>query len=118
MGFFKKFYDVFTDTANIFSSGRVGVTAEKVIIDKKTPVTIVNYNTDYIKEITRRNQELLEHNNLQLGIIRAQKAELKDQRVIIGELDSLLVKHSEHTGYCGCDLEKRAVMAGEVIVDG
>lgn len=113
MGLFNKVNNVASDIANIFS-GKTYVETDKVIVKRDTPITVVQYNLTYIEELERRNQELLEHSNFQLTIIRAQKNELKDQRAIIGELDNLLVDHVE---YRGSDLEKRAVLAGSDIRD-
>lgn len=60
-----------------------------------------------VKETLRRNTELLADNNNKLQRIRDLKAALRAYQGIADEMEDLLIEHSEATGYCGCDLERR-----------
>lgn len=127
MGIFSKFYDIVTTVMNVQTSGvtnvsaekakfRVenvegGIVADKVIVSEGASITIIQQNNELVEELLAREAELLEEANFKLGVIRAQKAELAEMRVLIDEMDTILNRHSEHTGWIGSDLEKQAFKA-------
>lgn len=66
---------------------------------------------DTITFLQRRNKELLDHNNKQLEENREQRRLLKELAEVAELNHDLLIQNSINTGYCGCDLEKRTVIA-------
>lgn len=66
---------------------------------------------DNSAEHDRRVTELLDHNNKLVNENRAQRVLIKELAHCAIENHNLLIDHSEHTGYCGCELEKRTVVA-------
>lgn len=71
---------------------------------------IISINDD-AAEHDRRVTELLEHNNKLVNENRAQRVLIKELAHCAIENHNLLIDHSKHTGYCGCELEKRTVVA-------
>jgi len=73
---------------------------------------------DTIIALQREIADLERRNRNQAGSAARLQKELVESRCLLRELarisneqDTLLIEKSEHTGYCGCDLEKRASIA-------
>lgn len=58
-----------------------------------------------------RVNELLTSNNEKLETVRAQKKLIRRLAAAAEANSDLLIEHSIHTGYCGCDLEKETLLA-------
>ena len=104
--FFKRPPEIHLTINNVVQNN---VKSEQTVADKEE---IIRLQSE-VAELSRRN-----HNQAQS--IARQQDEIKEARTVLRELvrvadeqETILVEAAEHTGYCGCDLEKRHSVVAE-----
>ena len=66
-----------------------------------------------IAELKRRNDNQGHTINSNREYLQQTRDVLREFVKIANEQEEILIEKSEHTGYCGCDLEKRKFLAAE-----